>query len=122
MYMPRITITVPKQYLTILQTNAVEKSIPLAQYVRGLMDAGFNSTSGNQAQPTAIQPQHSPAADLPDTKTYWKHDLAWSLECRYLLRYLVDNLPQANAEKCKAALSLAKEKAQQIVDELMPEH
>lgn len=106
--MPRITLSIPDTLLAKLRHQATEQEISLAQHVRSLVEFGVDQVASTAHTAT-------PA----NTRELWKNSLAWNLESRYLLRYLVDHLLQDNTDKHALALNFAKEKAAVKVDELL---
>jgi hypothetical protein len=117
--MRRITINFPQAAFEQLQKNAIKKEVSLAYYLRELVEIGRQVEEAASLQKEAAE-QKNNADFLPESDAHlWKHDLLWTLESRYLLRYLVDNMSDQSAEKREAVLGTAKEKAQVLVEELL---
>ena len=116
--MHRITITFPENDFVQLQNIATKQWISLAQYIRDLVDIGYQVEA-------AITPQvsndvnNNTVLHLGDAKELWKTSLLCVLESRYLIRYLVDNLTNQTAEEREVVINAVKEKSQSLVAELV---
>jgi len=69
---------------------------------------GRQAEEGTQMQISA-ENNCKPQSEL---EGLWKHNLQWTLESRYLLRYLVDSLKDQPIEKREVVLNTVQEKAQ----------
>ena len=58
-------------------------------------------------------------SEIANASELWQQSLLCTLESRYLLRYLVDNLTSQPTEKRDAVLTAVKEKARSQVLELL---
>jgi len=114
--MRRINLVLPNKYVAYLQADAVKKEVSLARHVRDLIEVGrqVEEAAAQQAEPSTLHNTHS---SLDDSKELWKQSLLCALESRYLMRYLVDRLPDQSPEKRDAVLKAVKEKAQVLVNE-----
>jgi hypothetical protein len=58
---------------------------------------------------------------LGDLKLLWKNILSWSLESRYLARFLVESMPSLDKDKIGNILNQASEKSKTAVSVLLHE-
>lgn len=117
--MQRVTISLPEDLLQELEENATVRGMSLAKYLRELIEQNHQLSEAKERKPRAIN--EAPATKLPaETDVdFLKYHLEWTLESRYLLRYLIDSLEQQSSEKRATVLSTATEKAQKLVAELL---
>ncbi len=117
--MQRITISLPEDLLQELEGNAAVRGMPLAKYLRGLIEQNCQLSGAKENKLRTID--KAPATKLPTQTdaTFLKYHLEWALESRYLLRYLIDSLEQQSSEKRATVLSTATERAQKLVAELL---
>ena len=119
--MRRVTINFPDKAFEQLEKNAEKKGVSLAHYLRELVKIGRQVEEATQKQPDVLSQGNPEKLSKAVDADLWKHNLLWTLEARYLLRYLVDSLNHQPAEKREAVLSTATEKAKTLVEELMAE-
>jgi hypothetical protein len=117
--MPKASIIFDKEIFQQLQKGALDKEIPVAEYVRGLVALGLRveAAAENSTPP-------SNKDEISNVKMLWKNNLSWLLEPLYLLRhltrYLVDefNAPK-NAAYTNELINKAREKAESCVKEMI---
>lgn len=117
--MRRITVTFPENDFIQLQNSATKKGISLAQYLRDLVDIGRQVEEATAQQSVSNDEKNNAVLNFGDAKELWKNSLLCALESRYLIRYLVDSLPNQSDEKCETLINAVKEKAQTLVAELI---
>lgn len=103
--MQRTSIGIPEDDYKKIQAQAAQKSIPVADYLRHLIQLGLKVEEAAE--------NHSQGHSEEATSLDWSQEklLTWGLELRYLLRYLIQNGFQHSIEQRNAFLTEAKEKA-----------
>ncbi len=111
--MNKISIRFYNKTLQKLQENAAKKEIPLAQYVRELVEVAL------RIEEISANINTKNETDAPtDSQTLWKNNLCWTLESLYLTRCLMNDLLPKVSEQY---LTTAKQKAQSFVENLLDE-
>ncbi len=123
--MPRITITFYTDLFNQLQENATQKQIPVAHYVRDLVDIGLQVEKAAAKKSHSGGNQKSEIEELGDLKKLWENNLAWLLESLHLIRYLIRHsthdeklLLEGNKSHTDNIINKAKDKAQAYVNGL----
>jgi hypothetical protein len=115
MIMRPITFRLSQSDFEKIEQLAQKKALDMAEIIRMLVHIGLtveeaatdNSADGHDH----ISPQ--------EQKFLWKTMLTWELESRYLLRHLVDNLIQGQAENRTALMEESKHQAEVYVNQLL---
>jgi hypothetical protein len=125
--MTRLSITFYNDIFNQLQEKAVQKHIPIAHYVRDLVDIGLRVEEAAAQKKYGDNNHKSEVDELGDLKKLWENDLSWLLEALYLIRYLIRHLPHSeellpeDKNQTDDIISMAKNKAQSYVNGLFCE-
>ncbi|CAN5423874.1 hypothetical protein BH10PSE19_BH10PSE19_16320 [soil metagenome] len=119
--MNRISITFNDESYAKLQTQAEKKKISLAKYVRELVDIGLQVEEAASQNEDHKKLKKNEIDDLGELKELWKNNLIWTLESRYLSRYLVENIVGKEEEAIAKILEKAREKSRSFVAGLLHE-
>lgn len=113
--MSQIPVGFPKKIEEKLRQTAKKRGVTLSHYIRELVEIGLQveeSAAKNLSEKNVIEMQNL-QMDL------WENSLAWELESRYLLRYLVEQTSLNDKQKANYILETAKSKAEAFVKGLL---
>ncbi|CAN5419655.1 hypothetical protein BH10PSE19_BH10PSE19_00010 [soil metagenome] len=119
--MNRISITFNDESYAKLQIQAEKKKISLAKYVRELVDIGLQVEEAASQNEDNKKLKKNEIDALGELKELWKNNLIWTLESRYLSRYLVENIAGKEEEAIAKVLEKTKEKSRSFVAGLLHE-
>lgn len=119
--MERITVTFYEEIYEKIKNRANKKgNISIAQCVRELVELALKFEE--MAEKSDTNPKENDLVSmLSEIKNLLKNDLNWSLETRFLLRFLIEIQPNLSREKQAEVLLKYKEHAQSFVSGLLQE-
>ena len=117
--MARLTITLAETQLEKIKTLAEQKSMTLSHCSPHLIDIGLRVEDASRqpralADDTLASSSHTP---LPNKQ--WQKLLTWTLESRYLIRYLIMHSLQQSVEQRQAFVVEAKQKASTRIEKFI---
>lgn len=119
--MARLTLNFPDYDFTWIRQNALKKGLSRTQYVRELIALGRQMEMATAQKPVPTDALAPPASTQEkeggknDKDAHWKGTVLRSvLESRYLVRYLVDNLPNCSVETRDKVLTTTQKRASEL--------
>lgn len=120
--MQPLTIRLQEEELEKIKQLANHKKIPfLSEYIRSLIQIGLQVEEATEQFAPNSNSQNISNTDLlqSNDESLWEKMLIWELESRYLIRYLVDRLPEETDGQHRSFIKKAHEKAESHVAQLL---
>ena len=119
--MDRYTITFYEETSEKIKGRAQKKGISsIAQCIRELVELALKFEEMAEKSEGSLQ-ENDLVALLSEIKNLLKNNLNWSLETRFLSRFLIENNPNVTKEKQTEVLQKFKERAQDLVNGMLQE-
>ena len=119
--MDRYTITFYEEISEKIKERAQRKGISsIAQCIRELVELALKFEEMTEKSEGSLQ-ENDLVSLLSEIKNLLKNNLNWSLETRFLSRFLIENNPNVTKEKQTEVLQKFKERAQDLVNGMLQE-
>ncbi|MHB1949659.1 MAG: hypothetical protein ACYCQI_16290 [Gammaproteobacteria bacterium] len=119
--MDRYTITFYDETSEKIKERAQKKGISsIAQCIRELVELALKFEEMTEKSEGSLQ-ENDLVTLLSEIKNLLKNNLNWSLETRFLSRFLIENNPNVTKEKQTEVLQKFKERAQDLVNGMLQE-
>jgi hypothetical protein len=109
--MARITITLAETQLEKIKTLAEQRSITLSHCSTHLIDLGLHVEDASRQPKALVEGTLTSSPHIQQPNKQWQKLLTWSLESRYLIRYLIMRSSQESVKQRNAFTVEAKQKA-----------
>lgn len=119
--MERITVSFYDEINEKIKERARKKGISsMAQCIRELVELALKFEEMAEKSEETLQ-ENDLLSILSEIKNLLKNNLNWSLETRFLSRFLIETHPNVSKEKQVEVLQKYKERAQEFVNGLLQE-
>lgn len=119
--MDRYTITFYEETSEKIKERAQKKGISsIAQCIRELVELALKFEEMTEKSEGNLQ-ENDLISLLSEIRNLLKNNLNWSLETRFLSRFLIENNPNITKEKQTEVLQKFKERAQDLVNGMLQE-
>lgn len=111
--MKQLCIRFDEKTFDDLSDNAQKKALTLSEYVRRLVEIGLRVEM--------VASKNSGKTSEDETKELWQKELSWTLETRFLIRFLVEKLLTSDDKSNMQFMKEARIKAENYVSGMLNE-
>lgn len=119
--MKQFCIRLDEKTFNTLQQKAQDKALKLSEYIRRLVELGLRIEEMSEKKSGKNNGDSALLSDLGSSKSLWEKELAWTLEMRFLMRFLVDKLLYGKGQTDGNLLQESKLRAENFVAGLFNE-
>lgn len=117
--MKQLCVRFDEKTFQILQKNADEKALKIAEYIRRLIDVGLRLETISASKSEENNGEENKISELGEVKKLWEHSLAWALETRLLTRLLMREVSKKSEEELLSMVNTLTDKAENHVAGLL---
>ncbi len=117
--MKQLCIRLDEKTTNKIQERANEKALSPSEYIRRLVELGLRIEEMSEKKNEGNDQNIEAFSDLGSSKMLWEKELAWTLEVRFILRFLVDKLGFSKTEIDSTLMQESKTRAEHFVAGLL---
>lgn len=117
--MKQLCIRLDEKTFDKVRKRADEKALKLSEYIRRLVELGLRIEEMSEKKSTKDNGDNEQFSDLGSSKFLWEKELAWTLEMRFLIRFLADKLLYGKDQTDGNLLQESKIRAENFISGLL---